>query len=55
VNLYHAFEVPNTSGVRMHNLATVSLGNNGSITHIINDTGAVTPTNSTPSYLVSYP
>ncbi len=55
VNLSHSFEVPNVAGVKFHNLATVSLGNKGSITHVINDTGAVTPTNSTPSYLVSYP
>jgi hypothetical protein len=55
VNAYHSFEVPNRPGVRMHNLSTVSLGNNGSITHVINDTGAVTPTNSTPSVVVNYP
>jgi hypothetical protein len=55
VNAYHSFEVPNTAGVKFHDLATVSLGNNGSITHVINDTGALTPTNSTPSNVVSYP
>jgi F5/8 type C domain len=55
VNAYHAFEVPNTSGVRMHDLLTVSLGNKGSITHVIDDTGAVTPTDSTRSNVTSYP
>ena len=55
VNNYHAFEVPNTAGVKFHDLATVSLGNVGTITHVINDTGASTPTNSTPSNVVSYP
>ncbi len=50
----HAFEVP-TTGTRMHDLLTVSLGNNGSITHVVNNTGAVTPTNSTPSNVTSYP
>jgi hypothetical protein len=55
VNAYHSFEVPNNSGVRFHDILTVSLGNVGSITHVINDTGAATPTNSTPSNVVSYP
>ncbi|WTR19343.1 chitobiase/beta-hexosaminidase C-terminal domain-containing protein [Streptomyces sp. NBC_00138] len=55
VNSYHAFEVPNTSGVKFHDLLTVSLGNVGTITHVINDTGAVTSSDTTPSYVVSYP
>jgi len=50
-----AFEVPDTPGVLFHDLLTVSLGNNGIIAHIINNSGAQTPTNSTPSFLVSYP
>ncbi|EWM15686.1 chitobiase/beta-hexosaminidase C-terminal domain-containing protein [Kutzneria sp. 744] len=55
VNAYHAFEVPNNSGVRFHSLLTVSLNYQGTITHVINDTGAVTPTGTTPSNVVSYP
>lgn len=55
VNLYHAFEVPNRSGVRFHNLVTVSLNYKGTITHVINDAGAVTPPDTRPSNLVSYP
>jgi hypothetical protein len=55
VNNYHAFEVPNTAGVKFHDALTVSLGNVGSITHVINDTGATTATNTTPSNVVSYP
>jgi hypothetical protein len=55
VNSYHAFEVPNTPGVKFHDALTVSLGNVGSITHVINDTGALTPTNTTPSNVVSFP
>jgi hypothetical protein len=55
VNAYHAFEVPNTSGVKFHDLLTVSLGNVGSITHVINDTGPVTSTTTTPSNVVSFP
>jgi len=56
VNAYHAFEVPNTAGVKFHDLLTVSLGGNGTITHVINDTGATAQGTSTiPVYLVSYP
>ncbi|MEU9690105.1 chitobiase/beta-hexosaminidase C-terminal domain-containing protein [Amycolatopsis japonica] len=55
VNLYHAFEVPNRSGVRFHNLVTVSLNYKGTITHVINGAGAVTPPDTRPSNLVSYP
>jgi hypothetical protein len=56
VNAYHAFEVPNNSGVRFHDVLDVSLGNVGTITHIINDTGGVTPPTSTvPNYVISYP
>jgi F5/8 type C domain len=53
---YHAFETPNNSGVKWHDLLTVSLGGKGSITHVINDTGAAAQgTSTTPVNLVSYP
>jgi hypothetical protein len=55
VNNYHAFEVPNTSGVKFHDVLTVSLGGVGTITHVINDTGAVTASNTTPSNVTSFP
>lgn len=55
VNSYHAFEVPNTPGVKFHDALTVSLGGVGTITHVINDTGAVTASNTTPSNVVAYP
>ncbi|WP_443071224.1 chitobiase/beta-hexosaminidase C-terminal domain-containing protein [Streptomyces sp. NBC_01476] len=55
VNSYHAFEVPNTSGVKFHDALTVSLGGVGTITHVINDTGAVTASNTTPSNVVNFP
>jgi len=51
----NSFEAPNTGGVVFHDLLTVSLGNVGTIAHIINGVGAQTPTNSTASDLVSYP
>jgi hypothetical protein len=52
---YHSFEVPHTSGVKFHDVLTVSLGK-GSITHVINDTGdAALPSSVTPHNVVSYP
>jgi F5/8 type C domain len=56
ISAYHAFEVPDTSGVKFHDLLTVSLGGNGSITHVINNTGATASGTATvPVNLVSYP
>ncbi len=56
VNAYHAFEVPNTPGVQFHDLLTISLGGVGTITHVINDTGATAQDSKTvPVNLVSYP
>jgi hypothetical protein len=50
------FEAPNTAGVRFHDLLTVSLGGNGTIDHVINNTGAAaTGTATVPVNLVSYP
>jgi hypothetical protein len=40
VVLGHSFEVPNNANVRFHDLATVSLGGTGTISHIINNTVA---------------
>ncbi|SFW60213.1 chitobiase/beta-hexosaminidase C-terminal domain-containing protein [Amycolatopsis australiensis] len=55
VSSYHAFEVPNTTGVRFHSLLTVSLNYRGTITHVINDTGGTTPSGTVPVNVVSYP
>jgi hypothetical protein len=39
--LDHAFEVPVTPGVRLHNVVTFSLGGGkGTIEHVVNDAGA---------------
>ncbi|GIH16667.1 discoidin domain-containing protein [Rugosimonospora africana] len=52
---YHSFEVPNTAGVKFHDVLTVSLGK-GSITHVINDTGdAALPSSVVPHNVVSFP
>jgi hypothetical protein len=55
VSSANAFSSPNTAGVAWHDLLTVSLGGVGTITHVINTTGAATPSNTTPSDVVSYP
>nr|WP_082115397.1 chitobiase/beta-hexosaminidase C-terminal domain-containing protein [Lentzea aerocolonigenes] len=55
VRAENAFEVPNRSGVRMHNLLTVSLNYQGTITHVVNNAGAVTPPGTVPVNVVSYP
>ena len=55
VNNYHAFEAPQNGNVKFHDILDISLGNSGSITHVINDTGAQTPTNTSPVDIVSYP
>jgi hypothetical protein len=50
------FETPTRSGVRFHDLLTVSLGGNGTIAHVINNTGGpASGTATIPSNLVSYP
>ena len=50
-----AFEVPAVAGVKFHDMAVVSLGGVGTISHIINNTGG--PANSTTNnvYLVNFP
>lgn len=55
VNAYHAFEVPNVAAVKLHSLLTVSLNYMGTITHVINDTGGVTPPGTVPVNVVNYP
>ncbi len=54
----HGFEVPDTPGVKLHSLLTVSLNNAGTIDHIVNDVGdpvVPSPNGSTVSYLLEYP
>ncbi len=51
----HSFEVPNTSGVKFHDLVTVSLGGVGTINHIINDTGGPSNSSTNVADLVNYP
>ncbi|WP_371477370.1 RICIN domain-containing protein [Kitasatospora sp. NBC_00315] len=51
----HSFEVPNTAGVRFHDMVTVSLGGTGTISHVINNSGAAANSGSNVANLVSYP
>jgi hypothetical protein len=55
IHASHAFESPVNGGVRWHDLLTLSITNNGTIDHVINDTGAPTPPDTTISPVVSYP
>ena len=52
------FEVPNTPGVNLRSVFTVSLGDVGTILNVVNDTGGPVPNpagNSVPQNVVSYP
>ena len=56
VNAARAFEVPETAGVRLHDMVTVSLAGHGSISHVVNDRGGATKdTGAFAINLVSYP
>ncbi|HEY0261070.1 MAG TPA: discoidin domain-containing protein [Lacisediminihabitans sp.] len=56
VNATRGFEVPDTPGVKLHDILTVSLGGNGTISHIVNNTGPVAGGTATiPVDLVAYP
>ncbi|MDH2427166.1 discoidin domain-containing protein [Sphaerisporangium sp. TRM90804] len=50
-----AFEVPNRSGVRLHNMVIVSLGGVGTIRHVVNNTGGPVNAASQTYYLTGYP
>jgi len=50
-----AFEVPVKSGVRFHDMVTVSLGGTGTISHVINNTGAAVNSGHQVTNLVSGP
>nr|WP_184833134.1 discoidin domain-containing protein [Allocatelliglobosispora scoriae] len=50
-----AFEVPNTPGVKFHNMVIVSLGGQGTINHVINNTGGPAGPAVNTVYLTNYP
>ncbi|MFJ1602097.1 RICIN domain-containing protein [Streptomyces sp. NPDC088253] len=51
----HSFEVPSVSGVKFHDMVTVSLGGVGTISHIINSTGGPSNSSTNVGYLTNYP
>jgi hypothetical protein len=55
IHASHAFEVPVTPGVKLHDILTLSITNHGTIDHVVNDFGAPTPPNTTPVDVVTYP
>jgi hypothetical protein len=57
IHVSHAFEVPVTPGVHMHDLLTINLSGPGTIDHVINDTGGpVSDANKdVASQVVSFP
>jgi hypothetical protein len=56
INAARGFEVPDVAGVKLHSILTVSLGGNGTISHVVNNTGAAAQgTSTTPVDLISYP
>jgi hypothetical protein len=56
IHAERGFEVPDTPGVKLHDILTVSLGGIGTIDHVVNDTGAAAQGAATiPVNLVSFP
>ncbi|MGW3310279.1 RICIN domain-containing protein [Streptomyces sp. NPDC001073] len=51
----HSFEVPSVSGVKFHDMVTVSLGGVGTISHIINNTGGPSNSSNNVAYLTNFP
>jgi hypothetical protein len=51
----HAIQAPVTPGVQFHDSLTVSLGGVGTISHVINETGAAVNSANTNVYLPSFP
>jgi len=55
IHASHAFEVPVTPGVKLHDILDLSITNNGTIDHVVNDFGPPTNASTSPSDVVSYP
>ena len=55
IHASHAFEVPVRPGVKLHDILSLSITNNGTIDHVVNDFGAPTSPDTTPSYVAEYP
>jgi hypothetical protein len=55
IHASHAFEVPDTPGVKLHDVLTVFLTGNGGIDHVVNNTGAAVNSSNQVTNVVSYP
>jgi hypothetical protein len=55
IHSLNAFEVPLTSGVKLHDILTVFLNGNGGIEHVVNGTGAAVYASHQVTNVVSYP
>jgi len=55
IHATNAFEVPVTPHVRLHDILSLSITNNGTIDHVVNGFGPPTPADTTPVNIVSYP
>lgn len=55
IHATRAFEVPVTSGVKLHSILTVFLNGSGGIDHVVNDTGAAVNNTNQVTNIVSFP
>jgi len=55
IHASRAFEVPVTPGVKLHDILDLSISNNGTIDHVVNDFGPPTNATTSPVDVVSYP
>ena len=55
IHAAHAFEVPVTAGVKLHDLLSVFLNAFGSIDHVVNDAGAAVNSSHAVTNVVSFP
>jgi hypothetical protein len=55
IHASRAYQVPVSSGIKLHDILTLSITNHGTIDHVVNDTGDPTSPNTTTSTVVSYP
>jgi hypothetical protein len=55
IHASHAFEVPVTSGVKLHDILDLSITQHGTIDHVVNDVGPATLPGTVPVDVVAYP
>ncbi len=56
INAARGFEVPNAAGVKVHDALTVSLGGNGTISNVVDNTGGIAQGTATvPVDLINFP